>query len=87
MLMYHSRDWTGYEDVKGGWINDEKAEHLDAEGVYYWLRYTRHCGANLLMNIGPRGDGSIHPDDWKALVETGELIRQRGWPPLDNRPE
>jgi alpha-L-fucosidase len=38
----------------------------------------------MLMNIGPRADGSIHPDDWNALVETGKLIRLKGWPKLNN---
>ncbi len=36
----------------------------------------------MLMNIGPRADGSIHPDDVKALTEVGKLIEQKGWPPV-----
>ena len=70
--------------VKSGWINDESARHLTAEEVYYWLKYSRFTGSNMLMNIGPRGDGSIHPDDWKALTGVGELIRKKGWPELQN---
>ena len=87
MLLYRGRDGAAFEEIKGGWINDEKAGHLTADQVYYWLSYTRNCGANLLMNIGLRADGSIHPDDWKALVGTGKLIRAKGWPTLNNRPE
>jgi len=33
-----------------------------------------------LMNIGPRGDGSIHPDDERALRAIGERIRRQGFP-------
>jgi|GEM_PF-826357 len=84
MLLYRGRDGAAYDEFRGGWINDEKAEHLTGQGVYDWLKYTRHCGANMLMNIGPRADGSIHPDDYKALTEVGKLIRKDGWPKLDN---
>jgi alpha-L-fucosidase len=84
MLLYHGRDGEAFEDTQAGWINDEKASHLTADQVYSWLTYSRHCGANMLMNIGPRADGSIHPDDWNALVETGKLIRLKGWPKLNN---
>ncbi len=70
--------------VKSGWINDESARHLTAEAVYYWLTYARYTGSNLLMNIGPCADGSIHADDWKALTGVGDLIRSRGWPPIVN---
>ncbi len=68
--------------VPSGWINDDGARHLTAEEVYDWLTYSRYTGSNLLMNIGPRADGSIHPDDIKALTEVGKLIEQRGWPPV-----
>ena len=43
--------------------------------------------ANLTMNIGPRGDGSIHTDGVKALTDVGKLFREKGWPPLKNCPE
>jgi len=82
MLLYRGRDGAAYDEFIGGWINDESAEHLTAEGVYYWLKYARHTGSNLLMNIGPRGDGSIHPADWEALTGVGEIIREKGFPPI-----
>ncbi len=70
--------------VKSGWINDESARHLSADEVYYWLTYARFTGSNLLMNIGPRADGSIHPDDVEALEEVGRIILKKGWPKLHN---
>ena len=66
--------------VPSGWINDESARHLSADEVHYWLTYARFNGANLLMNIGPRPDGSVHPDDVKALTEVGKIIKEKGWP-------
>lgn len=62
----------------GGWINDERARHLTADEVIYLLGIARKPNANLLLNIGPRGDGSIHPDDAKTLREVGQRIRRDG---------
>jgi len=70
--------------VSSGWINDESARHFTAEEVWYWLSYSRYTGSNMLMNIGPRADGSIHPDDMQALSGVGEMIREKGWPELGN---
>ena len=70
--------------VPSGWINDDSARHFSAGEVYDWLVYSRYTGSNMLMNIGPRADGSVHPDDWNALTGVGELIRTKGWPPLMN---
>ena len=70
--------------VKSGWINDESARHLSGEEVYDWLTYARFTSSNLLMNIGPRADGSIHPDDIKALREVGQIISNKGWAKLSN---
>ncbi|MEX0323182.1 MAG: sulfatase-like hydrolase/transferase [Puniceicoccaceae bacterium] len=70
--------------VPSGWINDDSARHWSAQEVYDWLIYARATGSNMLMNIGPRADGSIHPDDWQALTEVGEMIREQGWPELKN---
>jgi alpha-L-fucosidase len=76
------QECAGRDDAgsHGGWINDEDARHLSAEEVWFQLSVARHLDANLLMNIGPRGDGSIHPDDERVLRETGEGLRERGWP-------
>jgi len=71
------RDGVG---AKGGWINDESARHLNADEVMYLLAKARRTSSNLLMNIGPRGDGSIHPNDEKALLEVGQRIQQSGFP-------
>lgn len=68
------------EGPRGGWINDESVRHLTAREVWFQLRIARSLNANLLMNIGPRGDGSIHPDDDRVLREIGARIGVEGWP-------
>lgn len=55
-------------DRRGGsgarmWFNVDRAYHRDVEEVWSELRHARSHGANFLLNAGPRGDGSIHPDD------------------------
>jgi alpha-L-fucosidase len=75
-----NRDGTGRA---GGWINDESARHLTADEVMYLLEKARSLGANMLLNIGPRGDGSIHPHDEKTLREVGRRLRKSGFPAGD----
>ncbi len=77
MQECQGRDARGSQ---GGWINDESVRHLTADEVWFQLGVARQFAANLLMNIGPRGDGSIHPDDDRVLREIGARIRAEGWP-------
>jgi len=59
------------------------------EGGLKWVRHIVKQGKlsevlrqdrNLLLNVGPRGDGSIHPADVAALRAAGERIRRDGFP-------
>ncbi len=74
-----------------GWVNEEGAKHLSGEDAWFWLTYSRYVGANMLMSIAPRADGSIHPDEEKGLIELGKIIDERGWPEvvheIPERPE
>jgi alpha-L-fucosidase len=81
MQECYNRDGIGQA---GGWINDESARHLTADEVVYLLEKARSLGANMLLNIGPRGDGSIHPHDEKTLREVGRRLRRRGNLPRTN---
>ncbi|MCK5172414.1 MAG: alpha-L-fucosidase, partial [Planctomycetes bacterium] len=73
MQVCFNRDGIG---EPSGWINDESARHLTADEVMYLYEKTRSLGANMLLNIGPRGDGSIHPEDKKTLTEIGRRLKQ-----------
>ena len=72
-----NRDGVGEH---GGWINDNNARHLCADELMFLLKVARSQDANLLVNVGPIADGSIHPDDVKALTEVGKRIRENGFP-------
>jgi alpha-L-fucosidase len=47
-----------------------------------------HCstGGNLMLNVSPRGDGSIPDDQQKVLVAIGEWLRANGEAIYDSRP-
>ena len=68
---------------KGPWGYSETSEHLTPDEVTDKLRLAAGQGANLLLNIGPLGDGSVHPDDVATLREEGRRIRADGWPTVD----
>lgn len=65
---------------KSGWINDEGARHLTTDEVWFLLKVAGSLDANLLMNVGPRPGGEIHPNDEAALKEVGRRIRETGYP-------
>ncbi|MBL7140970.1 MAG: alpha-L-fucosidase [Planctomycetes bacterium] len=44
------------------------------------LATARKVGANLLLNTGPMGDGSIVPEEAERLRAMGKRIRDQGWP-------
>jgi len=77
MQECYNRDGVG---EPGGWINDESTRHLTADEVIYLLEKARSVGANMLLNIGPRGDGSVHPNDEKTLREVGRRLWKNGFP-------
>ena len=65
-----------------GWGYDETATHKSADVVWKNLAYAQAHNCNLLANVGPLPDGSIHPDDVACLKEVGRRIRKFGFPDL-----
>ncbi len=65
-----------------GWGYNKKydGKHRGVDSVWENLEYAAKYHANLLLNTGPRGDGSIDPQDVQTLREVGERIRKEGWP-------
>ena len=63
----------GYRKAKDG-------KHRGANSVWENILYAAKYKANLLLNIGPRGDGSVDPQDIHTLRELGKRIRKEGWP-------
>lgn len=65
---------------KGAWGYQSDAEHLTADEIWGLLGHARAHDCNLLANVGPLPDGSIHPADIASLRAVGRRLRERGWP-------
>ena len=58
------------------WFNCDGVRHRRGDEVLSMLTQAHSAGGNLLLNAGPRGDGSMHPEDETALRETGERLHR-----------
>ncbi len=56
-----------------GWL--EGADHVTPDQVMEMLAEAKAMDANLLLNVGPLPDGSIHPDDIATLKEVGRRLQ------------
>ncbi len=56
-------------------LNDGK--HKTAEEIVKLLDEAGKSGANLLLNVGPKGDGSFPEEDITALTEAGKILKER----------
>jgi alpha-L-fucosidase len=65
---------------KGAWGYKKDADHLTPDELLHGLGVALSNNCNLLANVGPLPDGSIHPEDIRTLKETGRRIREEGWP-------
>ena len=63
-----------------GYHKDRDGKHRGADSVWENIEYAAKYHANLLLNTGPRPDGSIDPQDVETLKQIGERIRKEGWP-------
>jgi alpha-L-fucosidase len=62
------------------WSYRPDATHQTADEVWEKLRQAGSIGANLLLNTGPRADGSIDPIDDRTLREVGARLSKEGFP-------
>jgi alpha-L-fucosidase len=58
-----------------GHYTGEDVDHKGPDEVERIVRGAWNQGANLLLNTGPLGDGSIHPEDEATLREVGRRLR------------
>jgi alpha-L-fucosidase len=65
---------------ENGWGYVWGARHLKADEVWEKLAEAGTRNANLLLNVGPLGDGSVHPEDVMTLHEVGRRIKTMGFP-------
>ena len=71
---------TLFPDKVWGYSAEQVAQSRTAEDVWEMLRRARERNANLLLNTGPRADGSIHPLHAQVLRTVGARLRSEGFP-------
>lgn len=64
---------------KWGYDKSLDGKHKNADEVMEMLKKTKEQNANLLLNVGPLPDGSIHPEDIKTLAEVGKRVPSLNW--------
>lgn len=62
------------------WGYKKGAKHKSVDEVIDLLGHAAEHRCNLLLNVGPLADGSLHPEDIKTLKGIGNYIRVNGWP-------
>jgi alpha-L-fucosidase len=64
---------------KGGWghIKSQDGKHRNADDVMKMLADAKEKNANLLLNIGPLGDGTVLREDVETLREVGRRLREK----------
>jgi len=62
---------------QGIWLDRDDARHLSSNEVLARLKSAWAHPANLLLNTGLIGDGSVHPEDKATLQAVGQTLRDQ----------
>ena len=57
-----------------GYNSANDGKHKTAEDIINLLKEAEKTGSNLLLNVGPKGDGSFPAEDILSLTEAGKLL-------------
>ena len=70
-----------------GWsyFNSPRQRQKSTKEVLELLNTCAKMNANLLLNIGPRPDGTILEENVKTLKEVGEYLDKHGFPELNTK--
>ncbi len=77
----HNEICMTLQDRGWGYVADSR--HKTADELWGNLAYARMHNCNLLANVGPLPDGSIHLEDVATLREVGRRLRLHGPPGAD----
>jgi alpha-L-fucosidase len=76
--LYPAAGWQIDDAIGSTWGYTNGMTIRSAQSVVRELIETVSLGGNLLLNISPRGDGSIPEEQQKVLLEIGEWLRRNG---------
>ena len=60
-----------------GYNKNHDGNHKTAEDIIDLLEDAKKINANLLLNVGPKGDGSFPEEDINAIKEVGERLNEK----------
>ncbi len=70
-------DWEACYTLNNSWgFKKNDSDWKSAKTVYNKLEEINSTGGNLLLNIGPKGDGSIPEESVKILLEVGKKLKK-----------
>jgi alpha-L-fucosidase len=76
--IYPSAGWQIDDSLGSTWGYTDGMTIRSADSVLHELIETASLGGNLLLNISPRGDGSIPDEQQRALLAIGDWLRING---------
>ena len=71
---------TTLQPSSWGYKTSDDGKHRNSDWVLQELTRAAAIPANLLLNTGPRGDGSIPQEDVDVLCAVGDHLSQNGFP-------
>ncbi len=78
-----ARDWEAcmtFNGLSWGYVDSEQAKpySYNEQGILRMLYTTSSGGGNLLLNIGPKPDGSVPDEAVEPLTKVGEWLKLNG---------
>jgi alpha-L-fucosidase len=72
------KHWEGCYTMNKSW-GYKKGDNnwKDAQTIYNKLKDINEKGGNLLLNVGPDGNGRVQPEAYAILKETAELLKKK----------
>ncbi len=85
------RDWEAcmtFNDISWGYVDEDQARPYvyTAPRILKMLNTCASGGGNLLLNIGPKPDGSVPADAIEPLTQVGAWLRENGQAVYGRRP-
>jgi alpha-L-fucosidase len=72
------KHWEGCYTMNKSWGYKKSDNNWkDAQTIYNKLKDINEKGGNLLLNVGPDGNGVVQPEAYAILKETAELLKKK----------
>ncbi|NPA35366.1 MAG: alpha-L-fucosidase [Chlorobi bacterium] len=74
----NKQNWEACHTTTGQWGYNPKTKAKSINRLMEILLYTWGGDGNMLLNIGPKGDGSLNPEEEKRLQQIAQWWQQNG---------